>query len=155
MKKGFSLIELIIVIALLAILAGLAIPSYRHWISKNKAEKDLQALYSMLQLARSKAFTEKECCAVRVLSTKAEIYCNNSTGEDCDATIATSGTKLQEIQFSTTIGTTGNSTTTIAFNKEGFAVSNTTLKTDNPYLQKCIVVWKTRIRLESNPDECE
>jgi len=43
-RKGFSLIELMIVIAVVAILVALAMPSYEHYVQKAKRSKAQQLL---------------------------------------------------------------------------------------------------------------
>ena len=44
MNKGFSLVELIVVIAIMAILVGVAVPVYTSYISKAKESNDIQAI---------------------------------------------------------------------------------------------------------------
>ena len=43
-NKGFSLVELIVVIAIMAILVGVAVPVYSSYIEKANAAKDEQLL---------------------------------------------------------------------------------------------------------------
>ncbi len=77
-KNGFTLIEMMITIALLAIFVALAGPSFREIIVNNRAQANANLLVTSLNLARSEA-----------LKTNAQVtLCKSTDGVAC----ATAGT---------------------------------------------------------------
>lgn len=51
-NKGFSLVELIIVLAIMAVLVGILVPTYMIYVQKSRVSSDLQLVDSI-----SKALT--------------------------------------------------------------------------------------------------
>lgn len=47
-NKGFSLVELIIVVAIMAVLIGVLAPAYLQYVEKSKRTKDCQAIGSIM-----------------------------------------------------------------------------------------------------------
>lgn len=54
-KRGFTLIELMVTIAILAITLGLAVPSFQEFVARNRLAAATNELVSALALARSEA----------------------------------------------------------------------------------------------------
>jgi type IV fimbrial biogenesis protein FimT len=54
-SPGFSIIELMVVVALAGVLLGLAVPSFRGLIERNRAAGEMNSLVGDLQFARSEA----------------------------------------------------------------------------------------------------
>ena len=69
-NEAFTLVELIVVMVIIGILAGLAIPKYAKWKHKSDREKELRKVYSFIQLYRNKAYTEKMSFNVKLTGGK-------------------------------------------------------------------------------------
>lgn len=56
-RGGFTLVELLVTVSIVAILAGLAAPSFREMVAKNRAKNIGSDLFASLLRARSEAVT--------------------------------------------------------------------------------------------------
>ncbi|EIL88380.1 prepilin-type N-terminal cleavage/methylation domain-containing protein [Rhodanobacter fulvus Jip2] len=70
-RAGFSLIELMVAITVLAILAAIALPNFRSMIRRNGVSTQVNAMYSDLQYARSEAITTRSFVSLCPRSTTA------------------------------------------------------------------------------------
>ena len=57
-QSGFTLIEMIIVVAILSICAGIAIPTYLDWLPKSRLNGAARQVMGDLMLARMQAVTQ-------------------------------------------------------------------------------------------------
>lgn len=67
-NKGFTLIELMVTIAVLAIIAGIAAPSFGNMMTQQNLKKSTNELIGVLQQARSKAVLERRNVEVALQS---------------------------------------------------------------------------------------
>jgi type IV fimbrial biogenesis protein FimT len=75
--KGFTLIELMVVVALVAIGTMIAVPSFTSMIRRNQAAAETNQLVSVLNLARSEAIKR---------GVSVSICPRNEDGDDCSTT---------------------------------------------------------------------
>jgi len=59
-SRGFTIIELMIVVTLTAVLLAIAVPNFRDAIKKNQVTSNANGLVAALQRARSEAITRRE-----------------------------------------------------------------------------------------------
>lgn len=57
--RGYTLVELMVVIVIFGFLMTMVAPSLSTWQTKHRAEAEIEKLHSDLQYARMKAYTEK------------------------------------------------------------------------------------------------
>lgn len=111
--KGFSLIELMIVLAIIAIGAAIAVPSYQSSIASNRKTSAANNLLGVLQFARSEAVIRRKQIKV----------CASADGTSCSGTDWSTGgvvldgsTILRSIPSVTDVPITGSA---ITFNSDG------------------------------------
>ncbi|MDH4205435.1 MAG: prepilin-type cleavage/methylation domain-containing protein, partial [Desulfobacteraceae bacterium] len=64
-RSGFTLIQLTIVIALLAILTAVGVPNFLSWLPKYRLKSAARDLYSNLHLAKMSAIKANKDCMVK------------------------------------------------------------------------------------------
>ncbi len=83
--SGFSLFEVLTVIAILAIVAALAIPSFVNWRGKTQLSRAAQDLYSNFQKAKIEAVRRNTQCTVSFTSTHYLLYVDRNENFTLDA----------------------------------------------------------------------
>ena len=63
-KRGFTITELIVAIAILGLLVTIALPNVIRWVPAIRVNSAVRNLASEMQLARLKAVTEKKDCVI-------------------------------------------------------------------------------------------
>lgn len=63
-QQGFTLIELMVTLIVLAIAIGIAIPNFSTWIKNNRIDSATRSLTSAFQLARSEAVSRQTVITV-------------------------------------------------------------------------------------------
>jgi type IV fimbrial biogenesis protein FimT len=67
-QSGMTMTELVIVMAIVGILLGLGVPSYRYVTNSNRMSSEVNALLGDMQLARSQALREGNSVAICISS---------------------------------------------------------------------------------------
>ena len=127
------MMELLVVITIVAILLGIAAPSYRYVTYSNRVSSEVNALLGDLQFARSEAIKEGQ--AVTVCPSTNQTQCANSSAWQSgwivfsdvnnNQTVAAASNILRvKTGFTSTpqdTFTSDNGMTFVTFNREGFA----------------------------------
>jgi len=134
-SSGFTMIELVVVIAIVGILMAIGVPSFRYVTTANRISAEVNGLLGDMQFARAEAIKEGRPVVVCVSADFAT--CNNTNtwqsgwiicsdlnnSGNCDA-----GDPILRVQksFASTNSTdtfvASGATSALIFNREGFAV---------------------------------
>ncbi len=149
-NQGLTLIEIMVVVAIIAMLAGFALTGYHATRSKVKVENEIKALYGNLENARLRAFTEKRVWGIAwsgsPFSSYELRYDTNSDGSIIDSGGYNSTGTVSDLQFP--IKRTGSSNY-VTFKTSGLANNLVTLYVDSVSDAEydCVSVGRTRTKM--------
>lgn len=141
-QAGFTLIELMVVIAVAAVLLAIAVPSFRSLTQINRAAGEVNALSNDLQFARAEAIKEglpvsicvstngTSCASSNTWQSGWIVFSDNTNLTGTSPPTATGITPLRrQLAWSssdTLVATKVGTTTTVpsvTFNRDGFAIN--------------------------------
>jgi len=154
---GFSLIELLISISVMAILMATATISFNSWQTKNKMEAQTREIFADLEEARIKAFTQKKVHGVVYQPNSYVMKSYSSEAEYSPiANAQTKGTIIatKNFKFGLTLGdlTTDITNATVLFDTTGFTNLATGFKVivnpvDASPSVNCVVISAARVNM--------
>lgn len=90
LDAGFTLLEALIVVAIIGIIATLAVPAYQNVLERNSLKQVVESLKSDLQLARVKAIKQSQNIRINRSSGSDGAWCYGLTAKSaCDCTETT------------------------------------------------------------------
>jgi type IV fimbrial biogenesis protein FimT len=155
-QRGFTLVETLVVIAIVAILLGIAVPSYKYITNSYRMTGEVNGLLGDAQFARSEAIKEgnqvilcsstngTSCAGVATWQDGWIVCVDLNNDGNCDAGDPVLRTQATWVNTDTFVS---DNATAIIFNREGFAVgfpaeAILTLhdKTANPVWTRCLEI---------------
>lgn len=91
--KGFTLVELMVTVAVAGIIAAIAAPSFSKMISHNRLVSSGNEMIAGLQIARTEAITRRE----------ATTFCPSSDGASCSNTVGSQWIVLSTVNGAPTV----------------------------------------------------
>lgn len=143
-SRGFSLVEMLIVIGIILILLTIAVPAFNTWLTKYNVEDQIKQIYSDLQTARSRALYTKRMHFVTMAGTNQTIYDDTSPLPYGDQVLTIGlDTQIQTRNYSSAISTSVGFPPNLSFDSRGLSNIGGGL----PGLSQAICVLST-----ANPD---
>ena len=141
-RKGFTLVELIVVLVISAVIMWLGYNSFQKWKESSSIENDVQRIYSEIQKERMKAFTQKLVV---------EITCSGNTLTIKETDLNSGNVSTVTVNLNNPFKV-ANSYNKIKINEKGLFSITGTIEYDGTYHSSpefdCVVVSRNRIRME-------
>jgi prepilin-type N-terminal cleavage/methylation domain-containing protein len=112
-RRGFTLVEMLIVMAIIAILLAVSTIAFNRWVNRNKVETQFKTMYADLMTARSQALYNKNGTGKSVIITTSGFSMYATT----DTTLPAVLTKILKVPVTP-------ATTQIDFDQNGVAKLN-------------------------------
>lgn len=109
-KKGFTLIEMLIAIAVVAIILAIGLPSFKAMFDGNKLKGGADALYFMLSLTKTESIKRNENIYLKVTTGSNWCVGVNELNATCDCSVTPSTCNVASINSSHYGGLTLSST---------------------------------------------
>lgn len=125
--RGFTLVELIVVIAIISTLLTIATLSFNSWIQKNRIESQVNSMVADFNALRVRAMTRKQRHSITLNATSYVFRSYSSNDEDLfsGGTTLSDGAKHVGFQLKSNSTTLYNGTV-LEINDRGLLVSTTT-----------------------------
>jgi len=145
-EKGFSLVELMVVIAIVGVLAIALGYTYEGWMGRYKVEKATKDLYTDLMTARVNAMTRQRMYFVAINAANYSMSADTNDSAALDAGDAVQPTFPKAVEYALNENFAGN---VLSFDKRGVVSPNGsiwfTTTMDSDY--DCIVIFSTRVNM--------
>jgi len=140
--RGFSLIELMVAIVVLAILTGIALPNFRSFMKRNAVTSQSNAILADLQYARNDAITRRvitelcgstdgtACTGSNAFEGGWVIYRETEPGPAATLSAADEVQRVTQAQTGVSIllvDDTGTATNDVGFNQQGSVIGDKSL----------------------------
>ncbi|MDD6186634.1 MAG: type II secretion system protein [Oscillospiraceae bacterium] len=136
-KKGFSLVELIVVVAIMAVLVGVLAPSLLRYVEKTRVQKDASAVSEVVEAARLSMADET---VNKKTATGSKITIASDGSITCDTTDNALSAEVKKAVPSVSFSSASRAAVTITVTKDAngavtFGVTTTSTGVD----------WKTAV----------
>jgi type II secretion system protein H len=162
-SSGFSLIELVVTIAIMAIVMTISTLSFNSWQVKSKIEAQTRELFTDLSEARTNAFTQKKVYGIVFQPTSYVMKTYSSEVEyKTNAAAAANGKVVasKSLKYGLTTKTGADiSDSSVVFDTSGFTYNLLTIFVNpvtTPAALNCVVIYSSRVNMgKINGTNCE